>query len=353
MKKAKWLNNPLERLALATLVNFNVLPPKKLKSLLKQSPPVQIRDSFLTEGEEKSQWLKAELDKYQARVIILGDDNYPLYLEEIPSAPVVLFVLGELNSLFDLFSAGVVGTRKPTEYGTKMAASITRLLVEKGWTTVSGLAFGVDSIVHRQTLEAGGRTIAVIPSGLDAIYPSSHRHLAEEIVNNSGAVITEIGFGQKGVNRGSFPRRNRIVAGISKFLVVVEGTNKSGTLITAAQAIASGREVYAFPGRVDNPYSWAPNFLIQQGARPIISLEDFGKELKARQEGKKETKEKSRLTEEERLVISCLEKKGRPLSLEEISREIQKPVEGVFTLLNQMEFKGLVELNPTGRYLRS
>ncbi len=357
IKKFGWLEDEEERLALATLVNFGVLTPRKLRGLLVKEKPQSILSAFLSEKESslKKEWLNEEIRKFGAKIVIFGDDNYPFYLQNISSPPLVLFVLGELDSFFELYTAGVVGSRKPTEYGQKMTKRCVSLLIENNWTVVSGLAFGIDSIAHLATLESGGRTIAVIPSGLDNIYPSSHRQLAKRIVEENGVVLTEVGFDQGKINRGSFPRRNRIIAGISKFLVVVEGSNKSGTLITASQAINASREVYAFPGRIDNPYSWAPNFLIQQGAKPIISFDDFSKELKAiSHQGKKKggLGPGVSLGDEERKILSFLEEKAEPLSMEEISQGVKMPLDKLFQLLSEMELKDLVSLNPVGKYFK-
>ncbi len=357
IKKFSWLEDEKERLALATLVNFGILTPKKLREILIKETPKNVLTAFLNkeEGKLKRRWLKEKVDKYGAKIVILGDKNYPFYLQNISSPPLVLFVLGELDSFFELYTAGVVGSRKPTEYGRKMAQRCVSLLIDNNWTVVSGLAFGIDSIAHLATLESGGRTIAVIPSSLDNVYPSSHRQLAKRIIEENGVVLTEIGFGQGKINRGSFPRRNRIIAGISRFLVVVEGSNKSGTLITASQAITASREVYAFPGQIDNPYSWAPNFLIQQGAKPIVSFDDFAKELKAISHSKEEKKKLTlgeNLGDKERVILSFLEEKTKPLSMEEISQGVKIPLNELFQLLSEMELKDLVSLNPVGRYLK-
>lgn len=209
-------------------------------------------------------------------VLKLGKDSYPELLAQIPSPPKVLYVKGELSEK-DKFAVAVVGTRRPSEYGRRVATELTSELVKKGFTIVSGLARGIDGVAHRAALVAGGRTIAVLAHGLNMIYPPEHKDLAEAIVK-SGALLSEYP-GEIKVDKSHFPARNRIIAGLSLGVVVVEGASKSGTKITARLAGDYGREVFAVPGNIGNPMSAAPMELIQLGAKLVRSVEDIVDEL--------------------------------------------------------------------------
>ena len=350
--KTSWLNRSQERLALATLANFEVLSPAKLKKELIKNRPSLILKKLVPDYLAKQKWLQTQLENYKASFVILGDDDYPLNLKNSPAPPIVLFIKGELNIIFDLNAVAVVGTRKPTDYGRRNGAKIVEVLVDNNLTTVSGLAFGIDSLVHKETIRNQGRTVAVIPTGLDNIYPHSHQPLAEQIVNNGGVIATEIGFGLKRVNRGSFPRRNRIIAGLAKFLVVIEGSSKSGTLITASQAISAGRDIYALPGQIDNSYAWATNFLIQQGAKPIISIQEFGRDMKTspNSNGPKKKVVKKILTDKEKLVIDILSGQSYPLTIEELNSESNLDLNLLFQILSRLEFENIIRVTATGKY---
>ncbi len=207
-----------------------------------------------------------------------GDRNYPPLLEEIHDPPFGLFVLGTLESdLVDTLA--VVGTRKPTPYGLKWSAVLSGALSRAGWCVVSGMALGVDCEAHEAALKNGGRTVAVLGCGLDRCYPSSKRDLFEKI-QKQGAVISEFPPGTRPYP-AHFPRRNRIISGMSRGCIVVEGGEKSGSLITARMALEEGRDVFAVPGRVGDRGSKGPNLLIKEGSAKLITgpediLEDLG-----------------------------------------------------------------------------
>ncbi len=205
------------------------------------------------------------------------DGGYPPRLKEIYDLPPVLYVRGELTG-DDTRSVAVVGTRKPSAYGKRVAERMAYDIASAGVTIVSGLALGVDGIAHRCALEAGHRTIAVLGSGLDVMYPRAHARLAEQVAEN-GAVISEYPLGTR-PNSRNFPRRNRIMAGITLGTLVIEAGAKSGALITARQALEENREVFAVPGSVFSPYSEGTNRLIRDsGAKLVTTYEDVLEEL--------------------------------------------------------------------------
>lgn len=212
-----------------------------------------------------------ELSRKEIKYFCLLDKEYPEILKQIPDPPVVLFVKGDLGDLGKVI--GVVGTRKMTSYGHQACVKLSKDLVLKGVTIVSGLARGIDTVAHRTALENGGRTIAVLGTGVDIIYPPENRELYYKIINN-GAVVSEVPPGNF-VEKGAFRLRNRIISGLSKAVVVVEGAKESGSLITARYALEQGREVFAVPGPINSKTSEGTSYLISQGATIVTDVEDL------------------------------------------------------------------------------
>ena len=208
----------------------------------------------------------------------LGEPDYPDLLSNIPDPPDVLFYRGTLPG-GDYRAVSIVGSRRETRYGRNQAFGIARDLAAQGVIIVSGLARGIDTAAHKGALEAGGKTIAVLGSGLNNIYPQENAKLADEIAATGGAVVTELPPGTAPL-AFRFPARNRIVSGFSQALLLAEAREKSGTLITVGHALDQGREVFAVPGEVDSPGSLIPNRMIREGARLCTCagdiLEDMG-----------------------------------------------------------------------------
>jgi DNA processing protein len=219
---------------------------------------------------------QARVARAGVQVIVWGDPEYPRRLQEIASAPPVLYLRGRLASGDDMALA-IVGARHATAYGETVARELASELARRGLCIISGLARGIDAAAHRGALDAGGRTLAVLGSGLDQIYPGEHKGLAGEVASH-GAVLTEFPLGTPPV-RLNFPRRNRIISGLSLGVVVVEAGVDSGALITAHHALEQGREVFAVPGRVHARYSEGCNRLIKAGAKLVESWEDVLSEL--------------------------------------------------------------------------
>jgi DNA processing protein len=206
-----------------------------------------------------------------ATLVPVTDARYPPLLRDIYDAPPLLFVRGRIE-LLDTLMIAVVGTRRPTPYGTTAASRLSRDLAEAGLTIVSGMARGIDTSAHRAALEAGGDTIAVFGCGIDQIYPAENRKLAEEIANR-GVVISEFPMGAPPYPQ-NFPVRNRIISGMSAGVLVVEGSEYSGSAITAKLAAEQNREVFAVPGNITQKTSWGPNLLIKQGAKLVQDWND-------------------------------------------------------------------------------
>lgn len=285
------------------------------------------------------------LENLGVQPLTIDDKEYPRRLREIVDPPTVLYIKGTLLSQ-DEVSIAVVGSRKITSYGQAVAQKISTELASAGVTIISGLALGVDAIAHRAALEVSGRTLAVIGSGINNIYPSSHKQLADS-VSRSGAVMSEypLGYPAMPVN---FPYRNRIVSGLSLGVVVIEGTEKSGTLLTAAHAAVQGRDVFAVPGPITSLNSAAPNLLIKQGAKLVTNVSDILEELDLKQKTQSiKQREVLPETEEEQKILSLLEKEE--LSADTILRSVDLDAGSVMAALTTMELKGLVK-NSGGVY---
>lgn len=221
--------------------------------------------SFIKQVEE-------ELKRREIQAITPWDDLYPSWLKEIAQPPWILYVRGD-PSLLSRYALAMVGTRKPTPYGKKVANMLATQLVEQEWTIVSGMASGIDGEAHRSVLESGGKTVAVVATGVDVIYPKSHRSLYQEIVEK-GAVVSEMPPGTR-PHPGLFPQRNRIISGLSLGTIVVEAAEKSGSLITADYSMEQGRDVFAVPGSISSVQSIGTLKLIQQGAKCVITVQDI------------------------------------------------------------------------------
>ncbi len=210
-------------------------------------------------------------------VVPLCSSLYPVHLLHISDPPIVLYVLcsGELEQMFhDKVCLAVIGSRQNTEYGKHATQHIVRDLVEAGIVIVSGLALGIDAIAHQTAVACKGRTIAVLGCGVDVVYPSSNYSLRQSILDSGNMLISEFAPGVQ-PTRGSFIARNRIISGLSQGVLIIEGTDRSGSLTTASFAATQGRDVFAVPGPINSPHAQAPLLLLKQGARLVTSAQDI------------------------------------------------------------------------------
>lgn len=207
--------------------------------------------------------------------ISIKNNEYPNQLKHIYDPPAKLYVLGN-RSILNQKNFAIVGSRKATEYGKKVAMQISKELSENSLNIVSGLAIGIDSYAHLGCLQVkdAGKTIAVLGSGLDVIYPKENRKLAEQIINSGGCIISEYPIGSK-IEKNNFPQRNRIISGLSEGILVVEASKKSGALIMAEFGIEQGKEVFAVPGDINREQSEGCNLLIKDGANVVTSSQDI------------------------------------------------------------------------------
>jgi DNA processing protein len=273
----------------------------------------------------------------------LTDDDYPRNLLTIYDPPPFLFVKGKI-SRDDRNAVAIVGCRSPSVYGKRITESIARELAQKGITIVSGMARGIDSIGHVSALKEKRRTIAVFGSGLDVIYPPENKKLAERIVS-SGVLISEFPLGTK-PEKSNFPRRNRLISGLSLGVVVVEAGEKSGALLTAGCALEQNREVFAIPGNLGSKTSQGTNSLIKQGAKLVTSVEDILDELNIDTKGAKSTQvereeDLSHLSEKEKSLFGLIS--DEPSHIDKIADVAAIGVSDALSLLLSLELKGLVK----------
>ena len=275
-----------------------------------------------------------------AEKITINDQGYPAALKEIHNPPKELYVKGKITGQ-DKVAIAVVGTRKYSQYGKQVCLDITAKLAKLGITIVSGLARGIDTFAHQAALEAGGRTIAVLGSGMDreSFFPSANYALAEKITEN-GAVISEYPNGTRATNF-TFPQRNRIVSGLSLGVIVVEAPESSGALITANLALEQNKEVFAIPGNIYEKNSEGANKLIKEGAKLVTCVEDVLDELNLSHLLQKSSKIKIKPeNKEEETILSILSL--QPMHIDEIIKISKLPTSAVNSTLTILEIKGAI-----------
>jgi len=310
---------------------------------LKQIPDIgevlaqNIKNFKLWEEAEKQ---SSRVGKEGVRFITLRSPEYPANLKNIYDPPPFLFLKGKIK-IDDQKALAIVGTRTPSPYGKLIAEKITRELAEKGMTIISGFARGIDSISHHHALEAKGRTIGVLGSGLDVIYPPENTKLAQRI-EKDGAMISEflLGTQPEGTN---FPKRNRLISGLSLGVIIIEAGIKSGALITAKLALEQGREVFAIPGNISSKGSEGTNWLIKKGAVLVTRSEDIFEELKGLLTGEEKEIKKEKiftLSEQEQKIYQLLS--AEPAHIDRIAKESELSTPRALSLLLNLELQGLV-----------
>jgi len=282
------------------------------------------------------------------RLVTFLDAEYPDSLKEIHDPPLALYVQGEITKA-DRHSLAIVGTRHATHYGASVADRLAYGLAKAGFTIVSGLARGIDTIAHQAALKAGGRTLAVLGGAIDQFYPAENKPLGDQI-SRQGAVISEYPLGRS-PDRQTFPYRNRIVAGMSMGLVVVEAGEKSGAVITANEALEQGRHVYAVPGRIDNPSARGCHALIKTGAKLVETIDDIvddlqwllPKKIDQKAADLKKTPDIA-LSAEEAALVKALG--GGGLHVDELARDCGLKAAQLNALLLGLEMKRVLKVLP-------
>lgn len=307
---------------------------------------------------QKSRTFAYEVEQLSAsatQLITMFEPAYPQALRWIPQPPLVLYVRGQLLP-DDGLAIAVVGSRQPSSYGKTVAQQLSTALVQHGFTVISGLARGIDGLAHQGALAGGGRTIAVLGCGINRIYPPEHRALYERVCEQ-GAVISEFPWDTK-PDRWNFPRRNRIISGLALGTLVVEASDRSGSLSTARHAVEQGREVFAVPGRIDQPHSRGTHSLIKRGAKLVESIEDILEELSETWHGAPSPAEPLQvssqpqdLSPEEAQLLALIPQEET--HIDTVIHASQLPAHAVASILVTLELRGLVRQAPGKFFSRS
>ena len=329
--------------------------PAKMAAVIKGDKP--------DDAAVKVEKYKEKLEKGGYSYITILDDEYPDRLKYIPDPPQILFYKGDISLLKRERMIAIVGARQATDYGREAAAYFSRELSQAGFCVVSGLAFGIDTAAHKGAIKAGGRTIGVMGSGINDIYPKGNTALYKEmyesqlVISENGLDIPSFAF--------NFPVRNRIISGLSCGVIIVEAREKSGSLITADQALEQGRSVFAVPGRINDPMSVGTNRLIHSGAVIAAKAEDIIEEilgvsytsdsLVKKMNGEREKKDRERteclenLSEAERLVMGKIS--NDPSFVDDILEETKLGFSELISILIRLEQYGLVRETERGYYI--
>lgn len=291
-----------------------------------------------------------ELKKRKIRVVANIDPKFPELLAKISDPPIVLYICGneEIALLSKLKLLAIVGTRRASSYGKIVTSQFSRELVSQGFSIVSGLALGIDGCAHQATLDAGGKTIAVLGCGVDIIAPSSHRNLYEQIKSSGGLIVSEMPLGHR-PTKGVFPARNRIISGLSRAILITEGAKDSGSLITARYAAEQGRDVFAVPGMITNPMSEGPHKLIREGATLVYSSDQIMESLGF---GQKVVLNKSidfsHYEKDERQILQYIVR--QPVTLDVLVRDLQIPTNLLSPKIISLELAGVITQDSDGLF---
>lgn len=293
---------------------------------------------------------QSTLEKHHVHLVSIRDDSYPTLLKEIHDPPPLLYYQGNIETLTLKPTIAIVGTRKPTSYGKEATKAISEELSHAGVNVVSGLALGLDSVAHRAVLAVNGCTTAVIGSGLarHVLAPGSHIRLADEIIKNNGVLVSEYAPDTP-AGAGTFPARNRIIAGLSLGTVVVEAAEKSGTLITSGLALEYNRDVFAIPGSIFSTMSQGSNRLIQNGAKLVISARDILDELNILGSNAiNKQRDTSILSDNQRKVYEQLV--HEPLSVNMLVQKTGLSTPEISTCLTMLEMEDYIKEIGNGKY---
>jgi DNA processing protein len=335
----------------------------ELESLNFPAPAAQ----FLFTGKSRTEAERevVRMSEQKGAILTYADEDYPEQLREIFDPPPVLWVLGDVK-LLARPSIAIVGTRHPTPYGTGMAEVLARDLANRRMVILSGMARGIDTAAHRGALAAGGSTVAIWGTGVDVIYPKENKSLAENILVSGGAIVSEYRLGTFPAPQ-NFPKRNRIISGISIGVLVVEAGENSGTRVTARCALEQDRDVYAVPGNVTTKNAWGPNTLIKQGAKLVATWEDVWQELPTQvrlqlegelgfassEEQTASIVEELPLQEPEKMVLSAL-RHDQAIQLDELMEMLESKLTSseIFTALFELELANRIKQLPGKNFVR-
>ncbi len=349
--------------ALPDLSSLFRLSLTELESLNFPAPAAQ----FLFTGKARTEAERevVRMSEQKGAILTYAEEDYPEQLREIFDPPPVLWVLGDVK-LLARPAIAIVGTRHPTPYGTGMAEILARDLASHRMVILSGMARGIDTSAHRGALAAGGSTVAIWGTGVDVIYPKENKSLAENILVSGGAIVSEYRLGTFPAPQ-NFPKRNRIISGISIGVLVVEAGENSGTRVTARCALEQDRDVYAVPGNVTTKNAWGPNTLIKQGAKLVATWEDVWQELPtpvrlqlegelgfaSSEEQTASIVEELPLQEPEKCVLSAL-RHDQAIQLDELMEMLESKLTSseIFTALFELELANRIKQLPGKNFVR-
>jgi len=309
---------------------------------------------------EKIITYKAKIEPYReiekatkqgVNIVTLFDKDYPEQLKQIYDPPPVLYIKGQ-KSILNNKAIAIVGSRKASTYGRRVAVNFAKELALMDINVVSGMARGIDSFAHKGAIEAGGPTTAIFGCGIDIVYPPENVTLMQKIVE-CGCVISSFPLGTAPLS-ANFPARNRIISGLSLGTLVVEAAERSGSLITADFSLEQGREVFAIPGNIFSPYSRGTHKLIKQGAKLVENIDDILNELYLERLDNKDIEEKfdlKNLTVPERTLFELID--YQPIQIEQLIEKTQSDSRNVNAVLTRLELKGLILALPGGYYVRN
>src|SRR3989440_7122827 len=329
-------------------------------------PPEAVDSVVARDLHEKAESEIEQVRKLGGDILILDDGVYPSLLREIYDPPIVLYVKGAWSECLDQPCIAVVGSRKCSTYGQNSALMLARELAQRGVTIISGLARGIDAAAHRGALEGGGRTVAVMGTGLDEIYPRDHRKLAQQILDGGGALVSQFPLGVPPVSE-NFPYRNRVISGLSLGVLVVEAAENSGSLITARLAMEQNREVFAIHGNITSRTSFGTNYLIKgAGAKLVQQWQDIicemPQEIASQLLPPEQKKTKGRLVEQLQLVPADLTQSehailkllstDEPAHIDQLAEATQLSIPELTGALLGLEMRELIRQLPGKCFIR-
>ncbi|QIV96404.1 DNA processing protein [Allofrancisella inopinata] len=314
---------------------------QKQLSLRKETLDYLVEKKYLPYLDKVNKWLS----KSSNSLITYFDKKYPCELKQISNLPIILYCLGNVD-LLDTYQLAIVGARNHTSYGKNVTQKIISELAYHNITITSGLAYGIDTLAHQYALENNLKTIAVIGTGIDVIYPKSNTTLYQNILSNQGLIISEFNLGVEPL-RHNFPQRNRIISALSKGVLVVEAAQKSGSLITAELALEQNKEVFAIPGSIFNTSSSGCNELIKQGAKLVSNASDILEELNINNSPRIiNTLDTIEINDEQKAVLNSIN--NSLTTIDQIINNTCLPYHKISELLFELEMKSLVETVPGG-----
>lgn len=351
--RSDWLSQMIEIFSSAEgLLKQDASTISKEGKISLESAEAFLKSCALLDAEKEME----KVEKVGGKILFNGEEDFPKRLANIKEAPILIYVRGDLGDS-ERASVGMVGTRKISPYGRRAASKLAGDLAQSGVVLVSGLARGIDSVVHAEAVKNERATWALIGTGIGRCYPAENRELARAILDNGGAIISELPFDAPPLAH-HFPRRNRLIAGLSDIVVVVEGEVKSGALITAKMALEQGLDVMAVPGPIDSPTSGGPNKLIKEGAGMALSANDiidaipsqkkFGLSVKKLYNESKAPSEP--LTEQEQKILDLIGESSK--SVDDLALETDLQIAQLSAVLFSLEVAGII-ICTDGKYSRS